>query len=285
MLKLKHLSFVLFLSLFSNLTFSQFNLTSFQHFNPARFNPAMVGINDNKVFTFFIRGEDETNSYLGYELPARTLNSNLGFSVDRIKDKLSQSGKSIQNKFGIAYNYKFIFSESNQIRIGFQFSTIAATRFFNPSQQKNWTVVTDYNMGIVYVLKKLKIGISALNILNHDIERSSRFPSSIDENRYFTLSYSYQFQIGQRFNLSPSLLFQMEKKEITQQDFTLQASYKNKYFLGAIYRGIIKKGYQSNIIGIALFGIQFREKLNFQLAFSPSFDSEDAIQFFTQYKF
>ena len=287
MIKLKLLSLLFFTLLFSNLSFSQIDFSTHQYFNSFSFNPAMAGVDDKKVISFFRKNISSKNTIISCEFPSKLLNSNIGIIVDRHYDESSFPGNSTKNKFGLAYNYNIPFSDFAKLRLGFQFNHIAATydNFSTNIQHAQWFTANDFSIGAAIIGNNFKFGLGILNLLNSRIEgKSSRYPL-IEEKRNIIFTFSYDVILNQKLKIVPSILINLEKVNFLVSDFSLYFIIKEKIFFGAAFRRGINYRNKTINDGIALIGFNIRKKLNFQFSINPKQESEASFQFLTQYKF
>ncbi len=288
MLKLKFTSLLFLFLLFFNSSFSQIDLSTHQHFYSFPLNPAMAGMDDKTIISFYRKNISSRNTLISGEFPSKILNSNIGIILNRNynNSNLSSIGKTTKNKLGLAYNYNFHFSDFARLQLGFQFTHIAATYDnFSSNLNARWFTANDFNLGAAILSHNFKFGIGILNILNPTIDgRSSRNPL-IEEKRNTVFTFSYKTSLNHKFEITPTVLINIEKKKILVSDFSLYFNFRKRVFLGTTFRH--GKDYRDNTIRnlIGLLGIQFRRKLNFQISINPKAESEASFQFLTQYKF
>ncbi|MFK7776280.1 MAG: type IX secretion system membrane protein PorP/SprF [Saprospiraceae bacterium] len=288
MIKLKFISFLFLSLLFFNSSFSQIDFSTHQNFYAFPLNPAMAGMDDKNIISFYRKNINSKNTIISGEFPSKILNSNLGIIINRNFNSSNASfiGKTTKNKLGLAYNYNFHFSDFARLRLGFQFTHIAATYDnFSSNIDAQWFTANDFNLGAAILSHNFKFGIGILNILKPTINgRSSTYPL-IDEKRNTVLTFSYKTNLNHKFEITPSVLLNIAKEKFLFFDFSLYFNFKKKVFFGATFRQGINHRDKTirNLIG--LIGVQSKEKLNFQISINPKNESDASFQFLTQYRF
>lgn len=288
MIKLKFISFLFLSLLFLKSSFSQIDFPTHQYFYTFLLNPAMAGMDDKKVISLYRKNINSKNTILSGEFPSKILNSNIGIILSNNDNGSSVffTGKSTKNEFGLAYNYNFQLSDFAKLRLGFQFTHIAATYDnFSFNLDAEWFTANDFNLGAAIISHDFKFGIGILNILNPTVDgRTARYPI-IDKKRNTVFTFSYNCRLNQKFELIPAVLISIENKKILVSDFSLYFNFRKKVFWGATLRHGKNQQEETvrNLIG--LLGVQFKEKLNFQISINLKNQSDAYFQFLTQYKF
>ncbi|MFK8007932.1 MAG: type IX secretion system membrane protein PorP/SprF [Saprospiraceae bacterium] len=287
MIKLKFISLLFLSLLFLDSSFSQIDFSTHQYFYTFPLNPAMAGMDDKAVISFYRKNISSKNTILSGEFPSKILNSNIGIIINRnYNSSVSFVGKTTKNRLGLAYNYNFDFSDFARLRLGFQFTHIAATYDnFSTNIDAHWFTANDFNLGAVIISHNFKFGVGILNILNPTIDGKSSMHPLIDEKRNAVFTFSYNTILNQKFELIPAMLINIENKKVLVSDFSLYLNFRKKLFLGTTFRHGKNQRNKTirNLIG--LLGIHFKEKLIFQISINPKNESNSYVQFLTQYKF
>lgn len=246
----------------------------------------MAGVENKNIISFSRRNIQIKNTYITCEIPSKILNSNIGILFDR-RLKNSFIGNSTHNKIGLAYNHNFQISDFTQLRLGFQFSHLAATydNFSSNAQHAHWWTSNDFNLGVALISDNMKFGVSLLNLLQPKIDGRSSWSPLIDEKRNYIITFSYDARLNRKLKLIPSLLINIEEKKYTLTDFSLYLKTKRNLYCGISIRH--GKNDQNKTIKdlIGLLGIQLKEKVNFQFSINPIQHEDPSIQTLIQYKF
>ena len=117
------------------------------------------------------------------------------------------------------------------------------------NQNKETAFVPDADFGVYLQGEKYFAGISATQLIELPIEISE---NEVDKNsmiRHYYLLGGYKFQVGEKFEIEPSVLAKATEKTPFNLDINVRGIYMENYWLGASYR-------TSGEI-IAMFGIKY----------------------------
>jgi type IX secretion system PorP/SprF family membrane protein len=111
-----------------------------------------------------------------------------------------------------------------------------------------------FHTGFYYMGEKLEVGVSALNLLENQIDMG---PIKFRPRRTFTLMGNYRFDVGKKITAQPSLLVKSDISQ-TQMEFSLLTTFNENIFAGASFRG-----YHSESLDAVAFltGFRLNEKL------------------------
>ena len=251
---------------------AQYSLYMFNKYN---FNSAYAGLDESVSATGVFRqqwvgleGSPSTQNF-NIHAPIYLLNGSIGFGIEN--DAL---GAERNLKITAAYNYQQQIGDgwiSAGIRGGILQKSLDG-RVLNPREQD----IIDNNIpigletgsapildaGVFYKNDALQIGLSTNNILGSSVDFALNEPTSIDFLRNYFLTFAYNFDIGQKFNISPSVLLKTDVKEI-QTDFSTIITYNNNIMLGASFRG-----YSSNTIDAVVMLAGMKISKNITIAYS-----------------
>lgn len=116
--------------------------------------------------------------------------------------------------------------------------------------------------GVFYKGESMQIGLSANNLLQNSVDFVLDEPTSIEFLRNYFFTFAYNFDIGSKFNVSPSLLVKSDIQEI-QTDFSTIVEYNDNIMLGASFRG-----YNSNTIDAVVMLAGMRITQNVTIAYA-----------------
>ena len=244
--------------------------------NPYNFNSAYAGLDESVSATGVFRQQ-----WLGLEGSPQSQDFNVHMPVYFIK---SSFGLGIENdvlgaernlKITAAYNYQQKLGEgwiSGGIRGGFLQKTLDGSllRARDQDQTDNFipvgietSIAPILDAGVYYKGESIEIGLSANNILQNSVDFVLDEPISIEFLRNYFFIFAYNFDVGTKFNVSPSLLLKTDIQEF-QTDLSLIVEYNDNIMLGASFRG-----YNSNTIDAAvmLAGMKVTENLTIAYAY------------------
>ncbi|MFK8007931.1 MAG: PorP/SprF family type IX secretion system membrane protein [Saprospiraceae bacterium] len=261
-------------------------------FNQVYHNPAAAGANNKKVITLNYRDQWRgistfKNVFASYEHPVEKLNSTFGLTI--LYDKLSRHTRS---NIGLTYNYNIKILEELEFRVGTQVSILSGTTKFSefgsatidpntPSNDRSGSSI-DFAVGVLSTFKKLKIGLSIQHLLEPNITTTSPDVTILYRARHYYYFVSYTFDVTPQFQISPSVINRRAQYS-SNFDLTNYLVFKKTISLGITYR---KTPRTDNHEWVSLFGIQLKEKINFQ--FSANFNKSffgNSIEGLVQYKF
>jgi type IX secretion system PorP/SprF family membrane protein len=248
---------------YSLILFCQENVDTYP-FNKLQFNPATAGHEDKtSVFLsgraeFFGLTDYPHSIETGFESNIKPINSGVGAVFLYEKWGIIKT-----YKYSLVYNYKFIFSENQSLRIGLKPNTIHTVidkslmvgNVDDPvlSQDLSNTLYC-IDIGMLYQFKSLECGLSLSNLMSDGSYQLNR--------KYYTyLSYKYQFT--ENFIFSPQFIWVNTPKselndnsDINTYNFIVGFLFWNKMQLGINYMKTSTDksyNYYSSSIGIRLF--------------------------------
>jgi len=118
------------------------------------------------------------------------------------------------------------------------------------NQNNQTAFVPDADFGVYLQGERYFVGISATQLIQLPIKISDK---EVDKNsmiRHYYLLGGYKFQLGEKFELEPSILAKGTEKTPFNLDVNLRAIYMENYWVGASYR-------TSGEI-IAMLGVKFK---------------------------
>lgn len=106
------------------------------------------------------------------------------------------------------------------------------------------TFVPDANFGAFLYNEKYFVGFSAQQLIQFGIQLGDNVQNSNQMVRHYFLTGGYTFNVGEKFQIQPSLLLKGTERSPFQVDINLKAIYQKHYWIGVSYRT------QDAIIGI-----------------------------------
>lgn len=122
----------------------------------------------------------------------------------------------------------------------------------------------DANFGALWYNDKFRLGVSANQILNNELDL---FPGDGESRMavHYFLTGAYKFDLSDDFQLEPAVLVKYVNPINVQSDVSLRAIYKNKFWLGG--------GYRTGDAASAYAGYQIMDYLS--LGYSMDFSTSD----------
>jgi len=233
--------------------------SSLYNFNPYDFNPAVAGIDGKLSINADLRrqwigliGAPLTQS-LNAHLPVYFTKGGFGIQV-----KNSTVGVSRNIFAALSYNQIVEINESTLLSFGVsggfsQFSfngselrTPDGTYEGFPGISHNDFILSEANesanapmlsAGVLLSFRKFTLGVSADNLLASTYEfDNNRNQIVFNQIRHYYGYLMYQLDLSEDLILRPSVFVKAESAEL-QMDITLSAEFKEKFSLGASYRG------------------------------------------------
>jgi type IX secretion system PorP/SprF family membrane protein len=251
---------------------SQYSLYMFNYYD---FNSAYAGLDESVSATGVFREQwvglqgAPSSQGLNIHAPLYLLSGAVGFGIEN--DVL---GAERNLKITAAYNFQRKIGEgwiSAGVRGGILQKTLDGT-VLDPREQDVTdnlipvgTLVSNAfiaDAGIFYKNEKLSIGLSANNLQGNAIEFGGQLPISIDFLRNYFLTFAYNFEIGSKFEIQPSLFVKSDVTE-TQTDISTVVRYNDNIMFGASFRG-----YSSNTADAVVLLIGARVARNITLAYA-----------------
>ena len=269
----------LFLSAFLLFSFCAFAQQPAQYslymFNPYNFNSAYAGLDESVSATGVFRqqwqgleGSPLTQDF-NVHMPLYFMKGAFGLGIEN--DAL---GAERNLKLTVAYNYQqelgngFI---SAGVRGGILQKTLDGSILVPRDQDRTDNYIPIgietssapiLDAGVYYKGESMQIGFSANNLLQNSVDFALDEPTSIDFLRNYFFIFAYNFDIGSKFNVSPSLLVKSDIQEI-QTDFSAIVEYNDNIMLGASFRG-----YNSNTIDAVVMMAGMKVTQNVTIAYA-----------------
>lgn len=244
----------------------QLPFSSQYYTNPFVINPACTGINE-KINAFIthrsqwtgLKGAPQT-SYFTIDGPIKLKNSSSGIKIySDVTDIVSKVGAFAN------YAYKININDSNAIYLGATFGVLNNKIDFSKalivdaddpflSQQSQNKTIFSADIGLIYIWKKLTVGIAIPQILGNKFNYDALNKNS----SYYTLNRHYQGTLKYIFNLSkekeitafPLIMVRAVKGAPIQFDFNAVVDWKKTGWLGLTY-------HSNNAIAISA-GMRYR---------------------------
>lgn len=94
----------------------------------------------------------------------------------------------------------------------------------------------DVGLGFYYTTNRLYVGLSSLHLPEQQLtKKASSYDFNYKVARHYYIMAGYKFQLGQQFDLTPSVLAKSDASA-TQMDLNLIAKWNNMIFAGFSYR-------------------------------------------------
>lgn len=231
---------------------------SMNMFNRLAVNPGYTGTNQALCATILYRtqwtafpGQPKT-ALLSVDY-GRILGGGLGITVDQ-----DQLGFDKTLKAKLSYAYHIPLGPTGILGIGLDAGMIQKSlsgNFIAPDGTTSATpgtdasipwsgssaITYDVGLGLYYTTKKLYVGISSLHLPEQQLTAGGTSAAALAYTfnytvaRHYYVMAGYNFNIGNEFVLTPSVLTKSDASS-TQLDINLLGKYRNLVFLGASYR-------------------------------------------------
>lgn len=217
--------------------------------NPFVYNPASTGASDY-VNASFVRnqryssfGSTAINNYLTVEGPIAKGNMGLGLIVAHQNQGIQQQLMSSLN-----YSYRLKINENQNLRFGvsagvldnrIDYNQINAQDINDPylTGLRPTAPVFDMNVGLLYTLKDLRIGISVPQIVGGKVKYAREKGRGYYQlERHYMMSLEYDFHVGQKLIIRPNAIARYLPNVPLQYDVTAMAMYDNKLWASATYK-------------------------------------------------
>jgi type IX secretion system PorP/SprF family membrane protein len=241
--------------------------------NGLAINPAFAGSQEALSLTLSYRDQwagfkDAPKSYiLSVHTPVYNDRIGLGFLVENNRAGIFKE----TNIFG-NYAYRLEVLEGRlALGLGFgvtvyniAWNELLAADANDPQLMNNnvSAAMPNFSLGTYYYTKKYFIGISVPVFLNHELDINTgkyKIGNNLSGSNYF-LSGGYEFGLGSRLKLQPSILIKYHPANAVQIDYNAQINMNDKLWMGI--------GYRSNNILVAMLQCQ----LNYQIKMAYSYD-------------
>jgi type IX secretion system PorP/SprF family membrane protein len=251
--------------------------------NKFAFNPAYAGMDNSLSLTGIYRkqwsglnGSPETQNFNAH-MPLYIAGGGIGMGLEN-----ETIGSWKQTSLSLAYDYQMQIGKSGILSMGLSAGLVQrqldgskvrtpGTEFLDEGVPSNHndpilTINTEtgtgatFNAGLFYQSEKLEAGLSAVNLLENELDLSTlKFKQ--ERNYYFFLGYS--LDMGKNLSLHPSVLLKTDVRQ-TQIDFSLLVRYNENIFAGGSFRGY----HSESIDAVALMGgFKLSEKITAGLAY------------------
>jgi type IX secretion system PorP/SprF family membrane protein len=233
---MKKISLLILVSVFVTIGFAQqFPLQSQYQFNYQTINPAASGEND-----FYRARASFREQWVGLTdnpISTQILTVTKGFGVNGLGITVfSDKTGGAFNKSGaaISYSHKVKFEGSNlYFGVSGGASKINLAAINDPALLSNDDVIPEFNFGMYYTFKELKIGVSIPGLLATNMELSGSADNTVD--RHFYSMISYAKKLSDDWTAHPSILVKTTANH-NQIDANINFKLKNKLWFGTSYR-------------------------------------------------
>ena len=233
---MRKISLLILVSVFVTIGFAQqFPLQSQYQFNYPTINPAASGEKD-----FYRARASFREQWVGLTdnpISTQILTVTKGFGVNGLGITVfnDKTGGAF-NKSGaaISYSHKVKFKTSNlYFGISGGASKINLAAINDPALLSNDDVIPEFNFGMYYTFKELKIGVSIPGLLATNMELSGSAENTVD--RHFYSMISYDKKLSNDWTAHPSILVKTTSNH-NQIDANINFKLKNKLWFGTSYR-------------------------------------------------
>ena len=233
---MRKISLLILVSVFVTIGFAQqFPLQSQYQFNYPTINPAASGEND-----FYRARASFREQWVGLTdnpISTQILTVTKGFGVNGLGITVfSDKTGGAFNKSGaaISYSHKVKFEGSNlYFGVSGGASKINLAAIDDPALLSNDDVIPEFNFGMYYTFKELKIGVSIPGLLATNMELSGSAENTVD--RHFYSMISYDKKLSNDWTAHPSILVKTTSNH-NQIDANINFKLKNKLWFGTSYR-------------------------------------------------
>lgn len=233
---MRKISLLILVSVFVTIGFAQqFPLQSQYQFNYPTINPAASGEKD-----FYRARASFREQWVGLTdnpISTQILTVTKGFGVNGLGITVfSDKTGGAFNKSGaaISYSHKVKFEGSNlYFGVSGGASKINLAAINDPALLSNDDVIPEFNFGMYYTFKELKIGVSIPGLLATNMELSGSAENIVD--RHFYSMISYDKKLSNDWTAHPSILVKTTSNH-NQIDANINFKLKNKLWFGTSYR-------------------------------------------------
>ena len=233
---MRKISLLILVSVFVTIGFAQqFPLQSQYQFNYPTINPAASGEKD-----FYRARASFREQWVGLTdnpISTQILTVTKGFGVNGLGITVfSDKTGGAFNKSGaaISYSHKVKFEDSNlYFGVSGGASKINLAAINDPALLSNDDVIPEFNFGMYYTFKELKIGVSIPGLLATNMELSGSAENTVD--RHFYSMISYDKKLSNDWTAHPSILVKTTSNH-NQIDANINFKLKNKLWFGTSYR-------------------------------------------------
>jgi len=233
---MRKISLLILVSVFVTIGFAQqFPLQSQYQFNYPTINPAASGEKD-----FYRARASFREQWVGLTdnpISTQILTVTKGFGVNGLGITVfSDKTGGAFNKSGaaISYSHKVKFEGSNlYFGVSGGASKINLAAINDPALLSNDDVIPEFNFGMYYTFKELKIGVSIPGLLATNMELSGSADNTVD--RHFYSMISYAKKLSDDWTAHPSILVKTTANH-NQIDANINFKLKNKLWFGTSYR-------------------------------------------------
>lgn len=245
-------AFLLFLPLI--LTGQNSQQYSLYALNPASFNPAATGMDENIVLSGGVRNQwsglsgSPLSQHLNIQMGAEPLSGGLGLFFEQ-----EQLGSTRGSKLGLSYAYNYYLNRDSRLRIGltayWQDFSVDGTLVRTPGGLYEGGILnhqdglfsegnmqgSNYNtdLGVLYQNKKLIVGLSILNLAEGTKVLDGL---NVVSGRSYYLYLANSFDLGRRMEITPNILLKSVLSQ-SQLDAGVKISYNDNIVFGASFRG------------------------------------------------
>jgi len=233
---MKKISLLILVSVFVTIGFAQqFPLQSQYQFNYQTINPAASGEKD-----FYRARASFREQWVGLTdnpISTQILTVTKGFGVNGLGITVfSDKTGGAFNKSGaaISYSHKVKFEGSNlYFGVSGGASKINLAAINDPALLSNDDVIPEFNFGMYYTFRQLKIGVSIPGLLATNMEISGSTENTVD--RHFYSMISYAKKLSDDWTAHPSILVKTTANN-NQIDANINFKLKNRLWFGTSYR-------------------------------------------------
>lgn len=251
--------------------------------NKFAFNPAYAGMDNSLSITGIYRkqwvglkGSPETQN-VNVHMPLYLAGGGIGFGIEN-----ETIGSWKQTSFSIAYDYQMQLGKSGILSLGLSAGLVQrqldgskvrtpSTVFDddkNPENHFDQLLTTGiengsgptFSTGVYYQGKKLEAGLSAINLLENELDLSTL---KFDQKRTYFFFIGYRLDLGSSLTLHPSIVTKSDVHQ-TQVDFSVLARYNENIFVGGSFRGYNSESIDAVVL---MGGIKLSEKITAGLAY------------------
>lgn len=233
---MKKISLLILVSVFVTIGFAQqFPLQSQYQFNYPTINPAASGEKD-----FYRARASFREQWVGLTdnpISTQILTVTKGFGVNGLGITVfSDKTGGAFNKSGaaISYSHKVKFEGSNlYFGVSGGASKINLAAINDPALLSNDDVIPEFNFGMYYTFRQLRIGVSIPGLLATNMEISGSTENTVD--RHFYSMISYAKKLSDDWTAHPSILVKTTANN-NQIDANINFKLKNRLWFGTSYR-------------------------------------------------
>ena len=245
----------------------QLDISSLYNLNKYEINPAVAGSEEGMPTAFSYR-----KNWIGFDgAPTmQRLSTHIGVGKSMgvgLKVLNSVQGPLRRTGMEATYAYHISLNTADSSYLSFGLSGYLYQYYLNKQslvvedptdpvvQGSEKKVVPDAAFGVYYYARNYYIGLSIYQLFQGRIRFDANDIADNQQIRHYFMNMGYRFDIGEDFELEPSVLLKYVEGSVFQTDINVYATYLKMISLGVSYRTsnaiVLQLGYRTGALNIA----------------------------------